>query len=330
MKDIRIITYSEKYQSKHLEFAQKYWNKRVRQNPPYILWKFQLHNQEHNTFLLAIYHEQVIGQLGLVPVQIFHQGNLVKGFWFCDLMVDKEFRGKGVAKKLYNYAIKMNKGIFLGSDPSPAAKKSMIRYGFYQADCGWKYILPLNLNRVLAMKWKGFLTSIKLPNFLMNLFIWGTNPEKDLQKTQLEHLPDLFQPANESETSYQIKDKDFLKWRFQQRPLHGDTYYIYQDKSSQSALLYYIGGEDLLLAELNGHPTKMKEAIKLAYRIARKHKLRSVRLIHDEGIKKELPFYMACFMIRMRTPTKVLYYNKFKPGEKIAFKYTPLDSDENI
>ena len=331
MHKIQIKTYSQAYQIKHFEFARKYWRKKVRKNHQYILWKFQLHNPENHTFLIALYNEEIIGQLGLVPVHIFHKGNIVKGFWFCDLMVDKNFRGRGVAKMLYDYGIKMNKGIFLGSDPSPAAEKSMIRYGFHLTDCGNKYLLPVDLIRTIKIKWEGFPTIFKkFPNFLMNSGLKIKNPEKNFHPTRLQDLPDHFQQARDQQASYQIKDKRFLEWRFHQRPLHQDTYYIYQSRHSSIRVLFYIAGEDLQLIELDNQDTQLTETIKLAYKIARDQRLRSVRIIRKEPFRNTLPLYMALFMIKMKTPVKILYLNKWSPREKMSFQYSPLDSDENI
>jgi hypothetical protein len=48
--------------------------------------------------------------------------------WTCDLMVDNDYSGKGIAGQLYKKALE-NK-LILGSDPSSAAVISMRRSGF--------------------------------------------------------------------------------------------------------------------------------------------------------------------------------------------------------
>lgn len=42
---------------------------------------------------------QIVGQLAAVPVELNVKGNLTKAIWILDLIVDPEFRRKGIAKK---------------------------------------------------------------------------------------------------------------------------------------------------------------------------------------------------------------------------------------
>src|SRR5690606_6549679 len=122
---IEIKPYSAEFEEAHIQFASKYWTKGRRKNPEYIYWKFRGNpNTNLPGFILAIDDNKVVGQLGVIPSIISIEDKIYDAQWACDLMVDMDYRGKNVAKQLYDYAHNL-KSITLGSNPSAAASKSM-------------------------------------------------------------------------------------------------------------------------------------------------------------------------------------------------------------
>ena len=151
---MEIFSFSEKWKNSHTTFAKKHFNnRRKRVNEDYISWKFGgLFPEEPISLLLAIENDNVIGQLGLVPCKVQMGAETVSAHWACDLMVDLDYRGKGVANLLYKEGLK-NKLTF-GSDPSPAADKSMRKAGFEPLIAPWKFFLPLKLSAITKKKFK--------------------------------------------------------------------------------------------------------------------------------------------------------------------------------
>lgn len=126
-----IEPYSLKYAEAHEVFAAKMWpHKGRRRNGYYNRWKFRAHDDvQCGGLLLARNGENVVGQLGLIPVVIEQDGEFHEAQWACDLMVDSSLRGQGIASSLFSEGMKM-KAVTLGSNPSPGAYATMTKMGF--------------------------------------------------------------------------------------------------------------------------------------------------------------------------------------------------------
>lgn len=98
--EIKIVNYQSEWESAHQEFARLHYNnRRKRVVPEYIYWKFRGHsNVEAEQMLLAVSGNKVVGQLGLIPCKITIEGDEYHAHWACDLMVGKEYRGKGLLR----------------------------------------------------------------------------------------------------------------------------------------------------------------------------------------------------------------------------------------
>ena len=154
--NLQIVPYQPDLEQAHIDFATQYWNKKRRFTPEYIYWKFRgTPNKELWSFLLAVVDNKVIGQLGLVPCKVKLGDHIYEAQWACDLMVDHTYRGKSVAKFLYETAHRL-KPITLGSDPSPAAFKSMTKAGYRRLEGPIKFILPVSIGKTLQLKTNRF------------------------------------------------------------------------------------------------------------------------------------------------------------------------------
>lgn len=243
---IDIVHYSPSYETAHYQFASQYWSKRKRIVSEYIYWKFRGKlGKDLNSFILAIEKERVIGQLGLIPCSIKVKDKIVEAQWACDLMVDTNYRGKGIAKLLYEYAFKL-KPITLGSDPSPAAATSMKRAGFVSLKGSLKFMFPMYIGEITKLKGYNSKLLDKIPNpFILILWVWKIirgNKKFRLMNTAdyIEKLNFCLQQSEESINA--IYDESFVNWRFKpfkdyytEIKVYSDeansTYSIYKDKS---------------------------------------------------------------------------------------------------
>ena len=209
--NIKIVHYSENFEEEHIKFASQYWSKRRRFTPEYIYWKFRSKKNEDTSFILAVLNNKIIGQLGLVPCKIIFQGEIIDSQWACDLMVAKDQRGKDIAKQLYEFAHQL-KPITLGSDPSPAASKSMKKNGYKVLKGPWKIIYPIKLGEIFKLK--------KIDNRFLN---WFYNPtllffylfkNKYFVKSTFENYKEVLK-NNKSDCTYSkvLHDETFLNWR---------------------------------------------------------------------------------------------------------------------
>ena len=330
---IEIKKYNPDLEQAHIDFASKYWTKSRRKIPEYIYWKFRRKNEEDlSSFLLAVKEGVVIGQLGLIPSDVYVDGKIYQSQWACDLMVDNAYRGSGIAKLLYEFAHKQ-KEITFGSDPSPAAYKSMTKSGYHTIKASWKLLFSVNIGGILKLK------SINIPffNYVPNIFLlfflfWNAIRKQLFKKISKEQYQLINDIKNESEYVSTVQNDNFISWR------HNSFkhYYIgiesFVNKKGTSFSGFYVDNSyyitNFKITNLYGFFDVISQIIDQY----RKEGLQTIRLFcNDEKLSKQLPFFG---FIKFRTRSKVIFYTDNKDLIKAIsskkFYYTYSDSDENI
>lgn len=132
LSEVRIEPYSDDCVEPHAIFAHKMWPKKGRRrNERYLRWKFRGKQAGIlNGLLVARTADgRVVGELGLIPGRLWHDGEVRECQWACELMVDPEFRRRGIASMLFRAALA--RGVLtVGSNPSASAEPAMLRLGF--------------------------------------------------------------------------------------------------------------------------------------------------------------------------------------------------------
>jgi GNAT superfamily N-acetyltransferase len=323
---LNIVLYTESLDQAHYEFASRHWKKKVRLDKNYILWKYRNISDPSKTMLILAINDEggVVGQLGLVNVKYTtEKGEEVPVFWFCDLMVDHEYRGKGLSKQLYDFVLNTEKGLFLGSNPSKGANVSMAKMGFKGMPGGHKYILPVSLTQTLGIK----MPSLKKLGFIPNLFFW---PVKALNSgKKFDIITDINQFPEISTKPGIKKDRNFLQWRLIDRPLYKVPYFLLKLKDTNSSLLVYKTTQDYVIGNMKLE--KKQHFIPMVcklFSMAQNEKMRSVRFYATDFGFSAL---FRKFFINMNEANYILWLDKWGniPVPDV-FHYTSLDSDENI
>ena len=332
---IKIKPYGPEYHDLHHQFASRHWKKRKRLSSKYIYWKFRGKPDEPiPSFVLAIDKGKVIGQLGLVPCTVQVGDEKVKAHWACDLMVDHEYRGKNIGKKLYEYAHQL-RPLTLGSDASPAASKSMIKAGYKPAVGPWKFLLALKIGEVTKLK--GFNSGIL--NRLSNPFIYVLKCWKMLRGNHIKFSEvdtNTFIPLSESfSKKFNVRvvhDSSFAAWRY--TPFEGYYNGVLLFKNEANAFFSIYKSKDLFLvtewgaSDAAGCLDIISEVVTQAYR----ENVLKIKLLANN--KSQYRMLSMAGAIKFRTRTDIIFYSN---EEKITnsmdakyFYYTYLDSDENI
>jgi|SRR5690554_5404568 len=326
---IEIKCYSKEFEEAHIEFAKKYWKKKRRLTPEYIYWKFSGSPEKVlRSFILAFDGDKVVGQFGLIPCQVKIGGIKYDAQWACDLMVDSNYRGKGVANKLYDFAHK-NKVITLGSNPSPAAEKSMVRKGYVSLEGPRKFIYPFKIGE--AFKLKGInnrlLNKISNP-FVALLYVFKNKSYTPISTTRYAELID----NSVNEHLHCVYDSSFYKWRFSKFKSYYPGNDCYEKDINNHFSGFFVNG----IYYLNDFKVSgLLSFLKLISFIFFEYKEKSIKRIKfvcmSTGISLIIPFLG---FVGFRTLTSVILYTeneevKTKIQNK-KFNYTYHDSDENI
>lgn len=330
---IEIKPYVPDLEQKHIDFASKYWTKSRRKIPEYIYWKFRGNQGKPlPSFILAIENEKVIGQLGVIPVAINVEGETYKTQWACDLMVDNAYRGAGVAKLLYDFA-HQQKTITLGSDPSPAASKSMKKAGYKFMRGPYKFLFSLTLGGILSLKRIDLKRLNNVPNFFAYFFIlYGKIRKQRFNLIDKSEYVKLNNPNERIGFVSTIHDEDFINWRYEKFKNYYKGIDTYSNKKGDS-FSGYLADSTYFLTDF-----KIKNwfiffdiisQIIIAYK---PQNLKTIRFAVNEEKRFDALWFFG--FIKFRTRGEVIYYTENKElSEKLKtkkFYYTYSDSDENI
>jgi hypothetical protein len=327
--DIRIVQYSNYWAPKHEHFVRKHWNKVRRRSEEYIYWKFRgKEGQDLKGFILAIdKNDNVVGQLGLVPATLWYAGQKLQAQWFCDLMFDVELRGKGLAKKLYDYAFSYN-CVSLGSDPSPAARYSMIRSGFSEVDAEHRFIIPVSLGKTLALKFPIARVFAPIQNPALSLKSLTKSKEFYFESGVEDLMKIRMNSKMGSAQARILHDHAFMSWRYQpfENWYRPPQIFIGVDKKSYFTVRLVSG--QLVVCEYSfDAPEMSKVAILKIYSLALSFKAFAIQILADSARPSFLSGSMA---IRRKERTRILYKDLPNNSHLDSFHYTGIDSDEGI
>lgn len=326
---IEIKCYSKEFEDAHIEFAQKYWTKKRRLTPEYIYWKFRGSPEEAlQSFILAFDGEKVVGQFGLIPCHIEINGVTYDAQWACDLMVDTSYRGRGVAGKLYDFAHK-NKIITLGSDPSPAAEKSMIKKGYVSLQGPRKFIYPFTIGEGFKLKGINKRALNIIPNpFIVLLYALKNKSFNPINTKRYAELID----NTVNEHLHCVYDSSFYEWRFSAFKSYYPGIDCYEKDKNNFFSGYFVNGDYFLTDFKVKNPYSFLKIIVFIFFKYKNQGIRRIKLVSMNNRINSILTFLG--FIRFGTLTNVVLYTDNKKikaainNEK--FHYTYLDSDENI
>ncbi len=329
---IEIVNYSPAIEERHYSFATRmFGNRRKRRNADYLYWKFRgQQDEELNSFKIALSDGKIVGQLGLIPCSLNVNGQIIDSQWACDLVVDPEFRGKGVAKLLYQ-AAHDQKPITLGSDPSPAAEKSMIRAGYQKLKSSNKQFIPIFLGLPLRMKGVNLKILDTVRNPFLNIYTQNKfkSDFKEVDIIKANHQ-EIFELQKDDQIFIERNDS-FKKWRFCSFKDYYPNVKLYHLLGTETYYSGYHHGDlyfitDLRL-EISTHFNNVINHI-LSYIPSNVERIRFQNNINSELLGSKLN------TIKYRTETSIIYYTEDKEIDQNVkgryFYYTHQDSDENV
>ncbi|MBX2955228.1 MAG: hypothetical protein KF846_03665 [Cyclobacteriaceae bacterium] len=245
----QVIKYlSAETASSHSDFVNKAWpTSASRKDPNYLAWKFRSNSTtEIKNLLLAIHNDTVVGQLGLIPVQINTGKVITDAKWGCNFKVLHTYEGGGYGALLDIQSLGLS-DVILGASPTPQSEELKIRLNFKKMEGPFKMVYPLRFLPFVEMKLHG------LPLFLKKIIagiaglafrIWFFLNHINFNHTPVENgtYKDVIEQIQKHRSALKIPhivhDKSFLDWRCGQvNSYRTETLSLYT--SDGSFILYY-------------------------------------------------------------------------------------------
>lgn len=219
---IEVVQYDVRWEQAQTAFARRNWaGKARRADPAYLRWEYRGPSTGAvSGLLLAVDGEQVVGQLGRIPGQARVAGELVPIGWIGNLMVEPEYRRQGVSSALLQGVLELP-GCTLGTDPSPAAAKTLAAFGFGQATSSDLFVLPLRAGPVVSVRYPALRGGARVVDLIGRPIVGHVTRKlrraQDDDRAQVCSWTDVVGLVSRAETSitgpHAVHDEEFLRWR---------------------------------------------------------------------------------------------------------------------
>jgi GNAT superfamily N-acetyltransferase len=333
---IDIVCYSEEHRDAQRDFAQKCWPKKKRRREErYLRWKFRgAPNGPVEGLLLAVSGSRVVGQLGLIPGVLQERTAVNACQWACDLMVDPELRRAGIGSRLFAAAVARDV-VTLGSNPSPAARATMLRLGFSESSGPWTMLLPLDPAHVISLR-------MPQPSYgLTQGLAWLSRPFFNLRarmllmdQTRLERCDWMAVVTAIAEHGLCgadagiVHDREFLAWRC--AGLDGFSTELSAFRTTAGGYAV-VGSAPPYLYVYDWAASSVQEAAALlgaARRFAKSEGCLTVLALAQ--VPEERAWLARLGFFPMRRRWSILRFPPREAQAEITFRYCPYDSDGNL
>lgn len=285
--------------------------------------------------LLALSGKKVIGQLGLIPVKVKYGADKYDAQWACDLMVDPDYRKKGIGRLLFDEGLRRDV-ITLGNNPSPAAESVMMKRGFKRIESGKAMIFPINTVHLLkwAMKGKFQFAVPLLGKFVQPYFASRLKKAKKMKssfrKCKWEDLIELI-----SVTQGKIRnplichDNEFLSWRAKGIERFSPEFSAAKSEN-ESYVLYSSFHPYLNIYDWHcGNAGDAAEMISYVFHETDEFNSEIVQLIVNDPNEEE--WLSGLGFVKARNSEKIIHYSEENVlGSATKFCFTLCDADVNL
>lgn len=198
-----------------------------------IDWQFS--RSTRATPIVATKEGKVIGFNGLMPVQVYMQGNLIDAFWSCDFYIAPHSRRQGIGKALkarldesYEFAIAL--GI------SEVGQKVLTH-------TGWRKLAgPRRFVRIMSAASFRRRSIRFVQNLLFSFFSRDYDDGLSVTAVPIDELPapdtinTLCNEVIEDYDACVVRDWDYLNWRYVEAPIGSYSILLVRNSDSLKAL----------------------------------------------------------------------------------------------
>jgi len=334
-EDIEIVYYSDEYEKAHFEFATRnYGKRRKRRNKDYLYWKFRgEEGTELKTLVLAYDFKEgkVVGQIGLIPFKVELDNKIYKTAWRCDVMLEQEYRGIGVAQMMYEKTHE-NYNLLFNCGSSISAKKAILKMGYKPIKRSFSLTMPIKydfFNQKLNFK-KPNLSNVR--NFLFKV---NSKLFKSVDFSEISLKEYLANSSNIVSNKYikSQKTTDFVNWRFSKFKDYYEGIKCYKSSSDVKFSGYYTKANIFFITEICSFSFRDTiSVLKYVYKKFKDKGLKEVQFTYH--FKNKLPFFFALGCYTFNFKPQNMFYTTNKNLEHLIdskeFLFNNFDCDKNL
>ena len=218
-----------------------------KESEDYWDWEFKYNHHGSAEIYLVRDQSRIIGHYAIIPQRFSVAGAEYKAGLVVDVMTHPNYRKQGMFYSVSKFALEKTETDFTIGYPI----RNDVMPGHLKA--GWEvvkkipvYVLPINFKKILASYISDNFFSKTLGNILSSPYkaIFSGKPDHeqyDFFKTDnLSDFTKYFFINNDPNGIFQIKNSEYIKWRFDNNKKLEYEKYVVRKKSVQDTLAYFV------------------------------------------------------------------------------------------
>tara|TARA_Y100000590_G_scaffold235345_1_gene265001 strand:- start:218 stop:1237 length:1020 start_codon:yes stop_codon:yes gene_type:complete len=209
-------------------FYKRVYNKRYKSLVNNWRWWYRAERSEFETLVLSI-EDKIIGQAGVLPIDLKVGRNQIPAIWFVDFVIIPEFQGKGFGQILTKEWMKIcpNQITFCNNQSLKIFKK----FGWKNNLSTKRFLRPINFFKITPVTKKiklDFADSV-LRYFIKKKYNRNTLIKPHNIKNNFKIIQDSFKirkTINNNHLAEIVRDEKWLYWRLIECPYNEDIFFF--------------------------------------------------------------------------------------------------------
>ena len=283
--------------------------------------------------------EKIIGYFGIIPTKVHWENKLKDAFWWIDLIVSKEYRGKGYQSIVDDYI--RNRPEIKRGFPNKFAAKIHKKHNWRIFDHLKIMLFPIKPSKSSIVDEKSSLFGAILNILVIPLVHVRKHKSPRWSYIDIHPKFDEYAQLFKSTRSGQVtikKDLDFFKWRYLDSPYSHEYEYYFCHKSIETQIALILRkvqtdqGLNIRILDMFGSlkdSAAVKDMIKLVISDAIKFGANQITIMESNKLLQKILFSMGFIFF---TKARFCYYKEGRKNIRIQpiMRWTLSDSDNDF
>ena len=323
-----------------IKFIKKIYSKRSFKIFTIYNWLYQVNTNKVEKSIVAINKNKIIAHAGIIPFKLDLFGKKIKGSWFTDFIVQKEYQNKGIGKTLTkNWLNFEGIGVTFCNDNSFRVFKKFGWLSNFKLKVHYILLRPFNHEKIYSkLYYISYL--LKLLNFIFNLIVLliikfkiDNKDEFKINKLNFKHGKKFIKVKTANNNFSTSLDYDFLQWRFFKSPEinkyffleYKNKYFSIAKKRKEKKFNHYL---DILIVNKQENTKDFKQFLLNILIWANDNKMSYVKILTSNN---KFSKFLKKNFISVNSKPRFAYFSKnksyLKMIEESNFNFQLFDSD---